>query len=140
MTIRRVLVLLVAAALVGGGAWWWSGRPSTVQAGGTTVLIGERAWAGDEANIAGDLTVVDGCLGLNDYVVVWPHGTDVVRDDPLTLDVPGRGEIGLGDEVALAGGFVHEPPYDGPRADLVVYGVAVPEPCTQHAVAGTHAD
>ncbi|GAA1478108.1 hypothetical protein GCM10009623_25540 [Nocardioides aestuarii] len=125
-------------ALVGPLAWWWTGGAAVVDTPEATVLVSERTGYGMEAAIPGVIEVVGGCLGVNGQVVVWPHGTDVVDDDPLTLDLPGHGQVSLGHEVMLGGGFVHEPPQDEPRDDLVVGGAPVPEPCTHHPVALTH--
>ena len=55
-----------------------------------------------EALGGGRLEVVGGCLGTNGYVIVWPHGTEVVEDDPLTIAVPRTGTYALGDDVDLA--------------------------------------
>lgn len=138
MTWGRVLATLTVAALALAAWWWWSGRGVVLETPEATVLVSERTSSGMEALIPGVIESVDGCLGLNGQVVVWPHGTDVVDEDPLTLDLPGHGEVGVGDEIALGGGFLHEPPQDEPRDDLVMGGVLVPEPCTHHPVALTH--
>lgn len=138
LTWRRVVAVMAAAALVTPFAWWWTGGADVVETPEATVLVSERTGSGMEAAIPGELEVVGGCLGLNGQVIVWPHGTDVVSSAPLTVDVPGHGELGLGDEVTLGGGFLHEPPQDQPRDDLVVGGAAVPESCAHHPVALTH--
>jgi hypothetical protein len=102
-----------------------------VEAGDVTVLVGQRSGRGMDAMGGGVLEVVGGCLGAGGATVVWPHGTEVVEQDPLTIDVPGQGELSLGDEVSLGGGFVGES--DGvERADRPVRaggGVSVPEDC-----------
>lgn len=67
---------------------------------------------GDDALIEGTLAVREGCilLGLPGdpaaYPVVWPSGTSISNEDPLTLDLPGGDELGIG-EVVSGGGGVH---------------------------------
>ena len=39
---------------------------------------------------------VGGCLGVADTVVVWPHGTKVASQNPLTLEIPGKGRVSYG--------------------------------------------
>lgn len=112
-----------------------------LSAGEVTVLVAARTGAGMDALGSGRLSVVGGCLGLEDYVVVWPHGTDVVAEDPLRVEVPGVGTVGLGDRVQLAGGFVVEHPGDGPARDaapLEVGGVEAPASCARHDVFLAH--
>jgi hypothetical protein len=41
----------------------------------------------------------------------------VVSEDPLEVDVPGVGTVGLGDTVELGGGFVFEPGAPGETYD-----------------------
>jgi hypothetical protein len=103
-TLRGVAVGLVLASLSAcGGA-------RTIDGGDATVLVAERARGGMDALLEGTLAVVDGCLGITDgttyadTVVVWPHGTEVTSDDPTTIDLPGTGEVAIGDEVSVGGG------------------------------------
>ena len=102
-----------------------------ISAGDVTVLVSERRDKSMEALGGGRLEVVGGCLGTNGYVIVWPHGTEVVEDDPLTIAVPRTGTYALGDNVGLAGGFVRRPLDDGPHE---VGGVPVPATCSEHSV------
>jgi hypothetical protein len=92
-----VLLLLVTAC---GGA--------VITAGDVSVLVSERTSSGMDALGGGRLEIVDECLGASGSVIVWPHGTDVVKQDPLTIDIPGYGTFTLGDEVQVGGGFVLE--------------------------------
>ena len=86
------------------------GASDVVTAGDVTVLVGERSREGMEALLPGRLAVIDGCLGLESeevaasYVVVWPHGTEVVDEDPLTISVSGGGEHSIGDQIQVGGG------------------------------------
>jgi hypothetical protein len=97
------LVLVVASLSACGGA-------QAIDGGGATVLVAERTRGGMDALLEGTLAVVDGCLGITDgttyadTVVVWPHGTEVTSDDPTTIDLPGVGEVAVGEEVSVGGG------------------------------------
>lgn len=110
-------------------------------AGDVTVLVSARTGTGMDALGSGPLSVVGGCLGLGEFVVVWPPGTDVVDEDPLRLDLPDVGTVGLGDPVQVAGGFVvehaegDETREPGPAE---VGGVTVPRRCAAHDVFLAH--
>jgi hypothetical protein len=107
-----------------------------VEAGDVTVLVGQRSGSGMDALGGGVLEVVGDCLGAGGYTVVWPHGTEVVDEDPLTIDVPGEGEVTLGDEVSLPGGYVSESDGGARTATGPVQagGVTVPEDCVGKGV------
>ncbi len=111
------------------------GGPEVIEtSSGVTVLVAEPQNAGMDALSEGALADVGGCLGLGDHVVVWPNGTDVVDEDPLTIDLNGA-RYELGEEVSVGGGFVFEHSSDdrapGP---LEVGGVEVPEECAKFDV------
>lgn len=102
------------------------GSAQVIDAGDATVLVSERTDDGMDALLEGTLVVVDGCLGIKDAdyrdtVVVWPHGTKVTNDDPSTIDLPGVGEVALGDEVSVGGGVV--------RSGTSVGGATIPAYC-----------
>jgi hypothetical protein len=86
------------------------GASDVVTAGDVTVLVGERSQEGMEALLSGRLAVLDGCLGLESeeaaasYVVIWPHGTEVVGEDPVSISVPDDGEYSVGDRLQVGGG------------------------------------
>ena len=106
-----------------------------VDAGGVTVLVSERADAGMDALGGGTLEVVGGCLGAGGSVIVWPHGTEVVQDDPLTIEIPSHGTFALGEEVQVGGGYVLEHSSgDVEPGDRRVAGVTVPAECAQHDI------
>lgn len=110
-----------------------------ISAGDVTVLVSERADAGMDALGGGKLEVVGGCLGAGGSVIVWPHGTDVVQDDPLTIDIPGYGTFALGDEVQVAGGYVLEHSSDDVApGDYPVSGVSVPAECAKYDIFLAH--
>ena len=123
---------LVALALAGCGG----GAQTLEAADGTQVFVGRSESDGDDALLEGPLAVLDGCLGAVEQVVVWPNGTKVVDDDPLTVTVPGnRGELRVGDQVRLGGGVALEPAPSSVAAEpLEVAGVTVPAMCAGHGV------
>ena len=87
----------------------------------------------------GNLEVVGGCLGANGSVIVWPHGTEVVQKNPLTIEIPDYGTFALRDEVQVAGGYVleHSSDHVEPR-DHQVAGVTVPAECAKHDIFLAH--
>ena len=97
------LVVVVASLSACGSA-------QAIDGGDATVLVAERTRKGMDALLEGTLAVVDGCLGITDgttyadTVVVWPHGSEVTSDDPATIDLPGVGEVAVGDGVSVGGG------------------------------------
>jgi len=110
-----------------------------ISAGDVTVLVSERAEAGMDALGGGTLEVVGGCLGASGSVIVWPHGTEVVQDDPLTIDIPDYGTVALGDEVQVGGGYVLEHSSDQVEpGDYSVGGVTVPAECARHDIFLAH--
>lgn len=126
--------VFASAAACGDGG----GRPVSVS--GVTVLVSEPAEAGMDALHAGRLEVIGGCLGAGGAVIVWPHGTEVVQEDPLLIEVPEYGAFAIGDHVEIGGGFViDQSPEDhvepGP---LDIGGVMVPAECVHHDVFLAH--
>jgi len=115
-----LLPLVLPLAACGGG--------EVVEAGDVSVLIGEDTGSGKDALLSGELTVIDGCLGISQYVVIWPHDTEVTDDDPLTIEVPDIGTFTLGDTIELAGGEA-SPNFDTSELD----GVTVPDDCVESA-------
>lgn len=126
MRILAGLLLAFALAACGG---------MEITAGDATVLVGERSSSGADALGGGTLELVGGCLGASGVVVIWPVGTDVVDEDPLTIDIPGMGEFSLGESVEVPGGMVLEHTSDTvPPGPLSLGGVTVPEACAEHDV------
>ncbi|MGY2003512.1 hypothetical protein ACI79S_11490 [Blastococcus sp. SYSU DS1024] len=130
---QRLLAVLAVTVALGGCAG------EVIRTGDVTVLVAERAEAGMDALGSGRLEVVGGCLGANGYVIVWPSGTEVVEDEPLTVSIPGHGTAALGDHVEVSGGFVLEHSSGtvepGPHE---VAGVTVPAECAEHDVFLAH--
>ncbi len=58
----------------------------------------------------GSVAMVGDCLGVEGdgatATVIWPHGTTVTADEPLTIDVPGVGRVKAGDPIDGGGGDV----------------------------------
>ena len=111
------------------------GQGEVVQSGDAFVLVSERTDGGMAAQGGGTLEVVGGCLGAGGSVIVWPHGTQVVQDQPLAIRIPGLGTYTLGDEVLVAGGYVLEHSSRNVEAgDFLAGGVSVPAECAEHDV------
>lgn len=99
------------------------------------MLVGEPSSAGEDALGGGTLELVGGCLGTSGTVVIWPDGTEVVSEDPLTIDLPGRGAFSLGDDVQVPGGMVLEHSSNPvPPGPLEIAGVTVPQDCAEHDI------
>lgn len=112
-----------------------SGSGQVIQAGDVSVLVSERTGGGMDAQSGGSLEVVGGCLGASGSVFVWPHGTDVVDDDPLTIDIPDYGTFTVGDEVLVGGGYVLEHSSDDVQpGPYEVAGITVPAECAEHDI------
>lgn len=111
-----------------------SGEGSVLDVSGVSVLTAERPNGGMDALGGGPLEVIDGCLGAGGAVIVWPHGTEVVMTDPLTIEIPDNGTFVLGEVVEVGGGYVWEQE-SGPRPDpLIVGGVQVPASCAESTI------
>ena len=102
-----VLGLVLALALVGcGGQSEVSGDDYTIFVHGGSLL----PRGGEHALIEGTLATRDGCVLLEQegfdiaYPVVWPSGTSIVREDPLTLELPSGEELAVGQAVSGGGG------------------------------------
>ncbi|TCI98846.1 hypothetical protein [Aeromicrobium sp. IC_218] len=99
------------------------------------LLVDEPTTASMNALGGGRIEVVGGCLGADGGVIVWPHGTRFVGDDPLTVEVPGHGRFALGDRISLGGGWIVE--HVGgtvPDAPWTFRGQRVPDSCLAHDV------
>lgn len=110
-----------------------------ISSGDVPVLVSKPADAGMDALGGGRIEVVGGCLGASGYVIVWPHGTEVVNDDPLTIDIPNYGTFAVGDDVEVGGGFVLE--HSSSEVEPGPYqagGVTVPAECARHDIFVAH--
>lgn len=127
----------VLAALCCLGLTACGGGADVVDAGVAKIYVGQRSSGGDSALLRGPLAVLDGCLGVAERVVVWPHGTTVVREKPLTIRAPGvEGDRTIGDEVQIGGGVAAEPLQGETRMPepLEIAGLTVPAECAAHGV------
>lgn len=128
--IGALIGVVVVGVLLAGCS---GGEAKELRAGEIRILVGERTNSGHNAMLSGALADVSGCLGVDEFAVVWPHGTEVVSQDPLVVDVPGSGRVELGDPVELGGGMVAE----GPQTEPVSVGdLVVPDACAEHGVFG----
>ena len=118
-----VLVLALACTLVAG-----CGSGEVIESNGLTVLVAEEADAGDDALLSGTLENVGGCLGIDGYAVVWPHGTSVGDETPLALEVPGFPTATMGGRAVVGGGVLFEPNAREAK-DYSIAGVTVPAAC-----------
>ncbi len=110
-----------------------------IAAGDVTVLVSESTGGGMDALGGGRIEVVGGCLGASGAVIVWPHGTEVVEDEPLTIDIPDNGRFALGEEVQVGGGFVLEHSSDNIEPGPYQVGVVtVPAKCAEHDIFLAH--
>lgn len=118
---RSALAACLAAALMLTSC----GRGEVIDSGGFQVLVGHDDGS-DRAGVGyyGAVTIVGTCLGIGDAVVVWPPGTEVESDEPLVVNVPGLGQVGVGDRIE-GGADVHDPE-DPPD------GLKIPEGCRDH--------
>lgn len=130
-------LVLVSAAAASSGLAACGGR--VISTGEVTVLVAEPADAGMTAVVGGRLEVVGGCLGTNGSLIVWPHGTEIVKDHPPTIDVPDYGTFALGDRLEVGGGFVLEHSSDDVQSGTYeVAGVTMPAECAKHEIFVAH--
>ena len=128
------LSALCVLALLGGCGG------QVIAAGEVSVLVAQRTGSGMEALGGGRIEVVGGCLGASGSVILWPHGTDVLDEDPLAIRVPGYDTYALGDDVQIAGGYVleHEESPDVGAGPYRVGGLTVPAECAKHDIFLAH--
>ena len=98
-----------------------SGSVSAEQVGADAVVLLDSSRLGLDARVVGQVALVGDCLGIGDSVALWPAMTKVVSENPLVIDVPNAGRVGVGDMVQGAGG----------RVDAATHGkgVEVPSSC-----------
>ena len=139
-----LLLIGLAAPLAGCGAGSDGGADGGVGGGEparyvlrtetATVLVSRPTEEGMLSLLDGAVTVTDGCLGIDDNVLIWPPGTDVAQRDPLVISVPHLGRFHVGSHVRVSGGFVQQMP-DSP-ADLEGIPLVpdVPAACAQDSI------
>lgn len=91
---------------------------SVLKSGDVYVLVASKDAGKDSAGtgVSGRVSMVGDCLGIDGTTTLWPEGTRIVHDAPLTIDVPGVGELEVGASVSgEAIGYSDQPP-TGPEA------------------------
>ena len=121
------VLLFSVAALVPLLTSCSTGGANDLTSGEYHVLVSAPADGGDDAGIGGTVGLVGKCLGIGGSVAFWPSGTEIVADDPLTIDVPGIGEVSVGDKVSGGGGS-HAWPVDS-SVSTVEPEVSIPDSC-----------
>jgi hypothetical protein len=134
-----ILTMIVAGSLL-SGCGDQDGR--VLRSGSTFVLVGASGAARTlpHSTITGRVGIVGDCLGINGSAVngatvIWPHGTKITADDPLTIEVPGLGRVRVGDSVDGSGDQVvnHRPGQE--HLDRLPKGVdRVPTGCRRNQV------
>ena len=123
--LRRVahLVAIIGGVVMTVGACG-AGDGSVLQSGDRVVLVASPS-DGDNGlplvGFDGPVSLAGKCLGIDGTTVLWPHGTEVVSDNPLTVQVPGLGKVRVGDRLMGGALEVHD-------ADLPS-GMAIPSGC-----------
>ena len=71
------------------------------------VLVNAEQGDGPSAGVGygGRVELVGDCLGIGGNTIIWPYGTEIVSDGPLVVNVPGEGQVTIGDQVT--GGASH---------------------------------
>lgn len=99
------------------------------------MLVAGYQSGGSDAIGGGTLEVVGGCLGADGDVYVFPQGTELVDEEPLTIDIPGVGEVSLGESFDVGGGFAVEHGSDDVESGPIEIGrVTVPAECAKHDI------
>lgn len=101
-------VLILTAAIYGctGNA----DGPHVIQRENVRVLVAGPTDLYRQVEYSGKLKLgAGGCLGLSrdgttTRIMMWPSGTRLIDDNPVTLEIPGAGRIALGQEIRAAGG------------------------------------
>lgn len=105
---------VVATAAVAGLAWGvvasrgGDAKPLVLHADGNTILVAApippNMQVAGVGLVGGVITSTRGCLRLHDRALVWPAGTKIIDKAPLTLYVPGKGAVRIGDRLFGGGG------------------------------------
>jgi hypothetical protein len=92
------LALVVVGSLVSGCGGGAAGRVLHTRA--SFVLVGAEDDADAPAagvGFGGYVAMLGRCVGIGDATVIWPYGTEITSDRPLTIAVPGLGTLQVGD-------------------------------------------
>jgi hypothetical protein len=109
---RRGLLGASLAVLVIVLAGCGNGGQTTIGRGSSTIYVHGDSMlprGGDDALIEGRVVARDGCVLLGfggdaTYPVIWPSGTSIANDDPLTLRLRSGDEVAVGRTVRGGGG------------------------------------
>ena len=73
------------------------------------------------ALLKGQLVLVNGCLRVDNYLLVWPHGFSISTDGEVIqiIDNTGKPIVRVGDQVKLGGG-------ERPSEFVAQYSAALP--------------
>lgn len=99
--LRWMVAATVVVVLVGCGG------QSEASLGGFTIYVHDASIlprGGSDAIPGGVLETRDGCVLLDGMPVVWPSGTSIVDEDPVTLELRSGQRLEVGQRVSGAGG------------------------------------
>ena len=114
--------IVLATVLAGCG----DGGQSEVTRGPYTIYVHDDSLfprGGNDALVGGTLITRGGCVLVGDengavYPVVWPSGTSIVDDDPLTLELGSGDQLTVGASVSGGGGTID--PAEGSGSEVKV--------------------
>jgi len=75
------------------------------------------------AELVGELVLKDGCLRVDEFLLVWPHGFSVSTDDGVIhiIDDNGKSIMRVGDKIKLGGGGG-----EMPSEHIAIYSAELP--------------
>ena len=105
LSCRSLALMVAAASALLTNACSGSDVATVHRESDVSVVVSESDTGGDAAGlgVAGDVSLVGTCLGIGFQSVVWPPGTEVASANPVTVVVPGLGELTIGDAVVAEG-------------------------------------
>jgi hypothetical protein len=119
-------IILVLALVACGGQAMVEGEEHSIFVHGGSLL----PRGGEDAEIRGTLATRNGCVVLEQedldvaYPVVWPSGTSIASESPLTLELPSGEHLALGEVVSGGGGY-HDTTSD--RVAVEIPAACLPE-------------
>jgi hypothetical protein len=103
---RAHVVVVVGLAMACLSACGHRGEGSVLTSGGAHVIVGPELDPSAPVagvGLGGVVRMIGTCLGFGENPVIWPYGTTIVSDSPLTIAVPGLGHVSVGDGVGGGG-------------------------------------
>ena len=116
-----VLALLMLTSCGGGEGELAPGK--VLEGGSGKVLVNAEQPEGvmdAGEGFDGRVELVGDCLGIGGNTIIWPPGTEIVSDNPLVVEVPGLGQVTIGDQVT--GGADHYVDYLPEGIDAIPSG------------------